>query len=216
MAKEIDEDFIREKVEIRNIGCVKEALSRGKGAIVISAHIGNWEMGGVLLNMLGCPTTVIALPHKERPVNNLFNKQREAGGGAVIPTSFAIRRCLNILKNNGMVAVIADRDFSASGEVLDFLGRKALIPKGAAILSAKTGAPFIPVFLMREKDHTFSLTLEDPIYPSHECNGEIDQKTLLPLMKQHTAVIERKIRQYPTQWLMFRKFWIEPSEVKKP
>lgn len=215
IANELDKDFLKGKINIKGSRHIKDALSKGKGAIVLTAHIGNWELGGVVLSFLGYPSTVIALPHKEHTVNELFNKQRESRGGSVIPTNLAIRRSLNILKKNEIIAVVADRDFSAKGEVLDFFGRKTLIPKGAAILTAKTGAAIVPVFMIREEDDTFTLNIEEPLYPSEKCNGEVDQKTLLTIMKQHTSIIEDTIRKHPTQWLMFRKFWID-QEMRSP
>ncbi len=209
MAREIDSVFMEEKIKVDHLEYVKQVLDNGKGAIILSAHIGNWELGGVILSQLGYPAMVIALPHKERPVNDLFNKQRETRGGKVIPSHSSVRKCIETLKNNGIVAVVADRDFTNSGETLDFFDRKAVIPKGAAIFSAKTGAAIIPTFLIRQADNTFRLIMEKPIYPPKIVNGQVDQETLLSIMKQHTKVIEEKIRQYPTQWLMFREFWVK-------
>ena len=165
--------------------------------------------GGRALALLGYPALAIALPHKERPVNDLFNRQRESRGVVVVPTHQAIRRGLNALKNNEMIGVVADRDFTAKGEVFDFLGRKTLIPKGAAIFSARTGAPLLPVFLVREKDDTFTLIINDPIYPPQVSTKEmVDKEILLSIMEKYKSVLEDRIREYPTQWLMFREFWV--------
>ncbi|MCK5581350.1 MAG: lysophospholipid acyltransferase family protein [Candidatus Omnitrophica bacterium] len=209
MANELDAEFIEKKVRVKNIENLEKALARGKGAIILTAHIGNWELGGVILSTLGFPVVAIALPHKERPVNDLFNKQRQARGMDVVSTHHAIRRCMEILKNNGAVAIVADRDFSASGEVLEFLGKDVLMPKGAAIFSARAGAAIVPTFLVREKDDTFSLILEEPLLPPEEISREekIEQAALVKIIKDYIPVIENKIRQYPSQWLMFRRFW---------
>ena len=209
MALKLDEHFIEENVKINNLEVLDEVLKDGKGGILLTAHIGNWELGAMVMSLLGFPLVAIALPHKERPVNELFNQQRERQGITIIQTSIAIRRSLEALKENKFIAVVADRDFTAHGMELDFLGRKALLPKGAAIFSAKTGAPIIPTFMIREPDDTFSLIIHPPIYPQKVINGEVDQDTIMTAMKKYVTIIEEKIRLYPTQWLMFREFWVK-------
>ncbi len=206
----VDEDYVRRKVKIRNLEAIEEVLSKGKGAIFVSGHLGNWEMGGVVLSLKGYKSVAIALPHKERPVNELFNAQREFWGLTVVPMQNAVRKCLSVLHDNGIVAVVADRDFTQNGRVMDFLGRRAMIPKGAALFASKTGAGILPIFFMREDDDEFSLQVGDPIYPSSIVpNGQVDDEILLEMMEKYKTVIEGKIREYPDQWLMFRPFWTE-------
>ena len=206
MAKFLNKDYIKKNVKIENLHYLDDILKKGKGGIILTAHIGNWELGGVIMSMLGYPIVAVALPHKERPVNDLFNSQREARGVAVVQTNGAIKKCIEALRQNKMVGLLADRDFGLTGEVMDFLGKKALIPKGPASFSEKTGAPILPTFLIREKEDLFTLTIEEPIYPPKEGT---EREILLAIMKKYTSIIESKIREYPTQWLMFRKFWIE-------
>lgn len=208
MSKDVNLDYIRRNIRISNLETLKEIKAGGKGGIILTAHIGNWELGGVVLSHLGYSSLAIALPHKERPVNNLFDQQRQLHGINVVPMQLAIRKCLEAINNNQFVAVLADRNFTTSGEIFDFFGKKTLFPKGAAIFSLKTGAPIIPIFLIRENTSKFKLIVEKPIYPPAIMDKEIDQNTLLSLMRQYINVIEEKIRQHPTQWLMFRRFWI--------
>ncbi len=205
----VDKDFIARRVKIENIDRIDQALKEGKGAIIMTAHIGNWELGAVLLNMLGYQLMAVALPHKERPVNDLFNHQREVHGITVVATNNAIRKCMEHLKNNKIIAIVGDRDFTAKGgELVDFLGVKALIPKGAAIFSKKTGAPIIPTFLIREPDNTFRLSILDPMFPPKDADEEgiPEEEAIHRIMRRYLAVIEEQIHRYPTQWLLFREF----------
>ena len=103
-----------------------------------------------------------------------------------------------------MVGFLGDGDFGNKGEMIDFLGKKAMIPKGPAAFAQKTGAPIVPAFLIREGDYCFRMVLEPPIYPKGT-----DEGALIALIKEYTAVIESKVREYPTQWLMFREFWVK-------
>ena len=210
MAKDLNEEYIHKKIDIKNREYIDRILKQGKGGIILTAHIGNWELGGVLISKLGYPVVAVALPHKEKIVNDLFNQQRENHGVRVVPTSIAMRKSLEALRKNELVALVADRDFSLKGEALDFLNKKALIPKGAAALSIKTGAPFIPTFLIRQQDGRFALTIEEPIFPFKQSDSEnVGEDVMRDFMKRYVSIIEQKIYQYPTQWLMFQEFWIK-------
>jgi KDO2-lipid IV(A) lauroyltransferase len=89
--------------------------------------------------------------------------------------------------------------------VIDFFGKKTLIPKGPATLSLLTGAPIILGFVIRQKDDHFNLVFEKPIVPVSTGDKE---KDIYNLTRKYLDVIERYIRQYPNHWLMFRKFWL--------
>lgn len=213
----VNQDFIARRVKIENIDRITRALEKGKGAIIMTAHIGNWELGAVLLNMLGYPLMAVTLPHKERPVNDLFNHQREVHGITVVATHNAIRKCMEQLKSNKIIAIVGDRDFTVKGgELIDFLGSKALIPKGAAIFSKKTGAPIIPTFLIREPDGTFRLSILEPMFPPKEADEEglPEEEAIRRIMRRYLAVIEDQIRRYPTQWLLFREFAVSSRTEK--
>jgi len=205
---EANKEFIKNNVRVLNQERLDKALTRGKGVIILTAHIGNWEFGGVVLSKLGYPSLAIALPHKERPVNDLFNNQREINGMTIVPVSQSVKKCLQTLKANRLISLLSDRDFTANGEVLPFLGREALIPRGAAVFASRTGATILPSFLTRDANDKFTLTIEEPIYIDSIAD-EDNEEAILKIMKQYAAVIERKVRENPTQWMMFREFWLK-------
>ncbi len=205
MYKTVDHDFVKNEVTLIGRQHLDTVAAYGKGGIMLTAHVGNWEMGAAVLDKLGFPVTVIALPHKNSKVNVLFNRQREAHGATVVPTNMAVRRCLGALRKGNFIAVLGDRDFGSFGEPLDFFGRKTLIPKGAAFFSCRTGAPVIPCFLIPQGNGRFSMCFEEPIFPPE--GG--DDAAVLELMRRYVVVIEKKIKEDPTQWLMFREFGVE-------
>ena len=204
----IDDDFIKNRVQISGAQHLECALKGGKGGIIVSAHIGNWELGAMLVSMLGYPLMAVALPHKERPVNDLFNQRREAKGITVVPMNMAIRRCTEQLKENKFIALVADRDFSNHGFEMDFLGRKMLIPKGPAMFSWKTGAPIIPVFLVRGENGNFIMTCCKPIDPPSKNTPLSEDEVVLGIMRRYVPIIEEQIRACPSQWLLFRELFI--------
>jgi len=213
LSRNVDEAFIKSHVENTDagIGLVKRVLKEGKGAIIVTAHIGNWELGGVFLAKMGIPILAVALPHKQKPVNDLFNSFRAKSGVTVVTPNVAVRRCLEKLRAGEAIALVADRDFGPHGLDMNFLGRRTFLPKGPAILSLKTGAPIIPTFLIRNsKNGTFTMSVGEPVYPPF-VDGRlvVSDDVLKTLISQYIQVVEEKIRQYPSQWLMFREFWIK-------
>lgn len=202
----IDLDYIKKNIRIENIHYFDEVLSKGKGAIALTAHLGNWELGGVVIALLGYPFWAVALPHKDKRVDNFFNFQRESKGIKVIPLGRAVRECLNVLRENKIVALVGDRDFTEKGLVLDFFGRPTFLPEGPAAFSLKTNSPVVPGFMFRNKDDSFTLRMESPI--EFIPTGDKDND-LINLILQYKTIIENYIQKYPDQWYMFRKFWIE-------
>ena len=200
----LDAQYIKENIKIENIHYIDEALSKGKGVIIVSAHLGNWELGGVVVALLGYPFWIVALPHKYRKVNNFFNFQRGSKGINVIPLGRAARQSLDILKENRVLALAGDRDFSEKGIVLDFFGRPTIFPRGPAALSLKTGAKIVPGFMLRNGDDTFTFKFEKPL--EFISTGD-KNNDLTGLTKQYRNIFEDYIRKYPDQWYMFRRFW---------
>ncbi len=201
----IDREYIARCIKIENLQYFDEALASGKGTVVLTAHLGNWELGGVVMGLLGYQPWVVALPHKSKKVDDFFNAQREVAGTKVIPLGRAVRTCLHLLKENKMIALVGDRDFTEKGAVVDFFGKPTILPEGPAALSLKTGAPIVAGFMVRNPDDTFTLRLEKPI--AYVGSGN-DGRDIPALLNCYKVIIERYIREYPDQWFMFRRFWV--------
>lgn len=203
--EKLDKDYLEKHIKIENIHHLDAALSKGKGVILVTAHLGNWELGGVVIALLGYPLWVVALTHKEQNVNNFFDLQRQTKGIRVIPFGKAAKACLNVLAKNEIIALVSDRDFSEAGIRLNFFQRPAIFPKGAASFALKTGAAIIPGFLIRNKDDSFVLKIEKPLGVTACGNKDTDTRNLI---KRYNSIFEDYIRTYPEQWFMFNKFWI--------
>jgi KDO2-lipid IV(A) lauroyltransferase len=203
---------IEKRVRFEGLENLDNVLKRGKGAISLSCHIGNWEMGGVVTAMLGYDISAVALTHKHKNINEFFVGQREKKGLKVIAVNSVMKRCVSALFNNGILALIGDRDFTDSGVVIDFFGVPTSLPKGPAALSLKTGAAVVPSFFIREGRSNYKLIFGEPI--------EVKEKTdvskediVKDATKNFVLIMEKYIRKYPEQWLIFRKFWETPADV---
>ncbi len=203
--EKIDSEYIKKNVQIKNLHYFDEALLKGKGAIVLTAHLGNWELGGAIFSISAYPLWAVALEHKDKRINSFFNNRRESRNLHVIAFGRAVRMCLKVLRENKVLALVGDRDFSAKGIVLDFFGKPAHFPEGPASLSLQTGAAIIPGFMLRNADDSYCLCFEKPI-AFHSC-GDRD-KDIHNLISLYIPIFERYIRKYPDQWYMFRRFWI--------
>lgn len=206
--QQIDGEYIQKNVRVVNIKNFNAAMEKNKGVVVLTAHLGNWELGGVVISLSGYPFWVVALPHKDKRVNKFFNDQRESKGIKVMSLGSAARGCLRVLKENELVGLVGDRDFTEKGIVLDFFGKPAIFPEGPAAFCLKTGSPIVPGFLLRNKDDSFTLTIEKPIefQPSQD-----KEKDLRELMRRYIIIFEDYIRRFPDQWYMFRRFWIDEN-----
>lgn len=200
----LNEDFINKFVTIEGRDCLDKALSKGKGVIMVAAHLGNWELSAVVIALLGYPLNVIALSHANKKVDQLFIRQRSGKGVNVIPLGFAIRNCFRALSHNQIVALLGDRIFSGQGLRVDFFGKKTTMPKGPAVFSIKSGAPIIPTFMIREKDDKFRLIFEPMLNYTLTGNLDLDIKTIT---KEVLKVLEKYIKKYPSQWFMPADLW---------
>jgi len=204
--EKINPDYIKKNVKLENIHYFDDALAGGKGAVVLTAHLGNWELGGVVIAQLGYPFWVVALPHKIKKVNDFFDRQRSRKGVKVIATGKAVRSCITEIRNNHMVGLVGDRDFSEKGILVNLFGKPAHFPEGPAALSLLTGALIVPGFMLRNPDDSFTLRIEKPIEFKPSENKEKDTKDLINI---YSNIFENYIRKYPQQWYVFRRFWVE-------
>jgi KDO2-lipid IV(A) lauroyltransferase len=203
----VDAAYIKKYVKIEEARHIEQALERGKGVIILSAHIGNWELGGSVLGMLGYRMNAVVLSHKNESVNDFFIDQRNMGNFRSIEFGANLRGCYRALKNNELLALLGDRNFSNTGVVTEFFGRKALMPIGPAALALRTGAAIVPSYMIRLADDTFKFVFEEPIYA--EDKGRRDDAALEDVMKKYLPSVENAVRTYPEQWYVFRDFWGE-------
>jgi len=197
-------EYVDTHVKVEGMQHLKESIARGKGVILLSAHLGNWELGGMAIAALGYPVHAVALTHQNKRINDLFQNTRLNGKVIPIEPGLSLRRCYQVLKNNELLGLVGDRDFFKSGFYATFFGEKALMPKGPAAFSHRLGAPIVPTFMVWDDDDKYRLIFEEPIFPSAEAKEDL---ALSQIAARYLAVMERYIKRYPTQWSIFRDIW---------
>ena len=209
----VDHAYIKKFVKLEGAEHIETGLAKGKGIIMLSAHIGNWELGGSVLSMAGYPLSAVVLTHQNKMINDFFKKQRLLGKMRPIEIGISLKSCYTTLRSNGLLALLGDRDFSKNGIYIEFFGKKTLMPRGPAALSCKLGSVIVPCFMLREPDDTLKLVCEPPIYPDCYDRKEDDVEQLA---KKYLVVIESYIKKYPTQWYVFKDMWNNNEENLRP
>jgi len=200
----INKEFIDRHVKVEGAEHCDSVMKYGKGMIVLSSHIGNWELGAAVISSLGHHIYALALNHEDKKATKFFIEQRNACGVDVIALKFVLKKCIKVLRDNKVLAILGDRDFTNNGERIKFFGKDAYLPKGPAFFSLRTGAPIVPAFLIRMKKDQFKFFIEKPIYPKSTGNPKNDIKNL---MNDYIKVSERFIKRYPDQWYVFTNIW---------
>ena len=185
---------------VEHVDYLEQTRSAGRGVILLTAHFGNWELGGALMTYLGYPVYTVYLPEHLEKVNQYFYKTRSKRGFQLVPYGQAARSLFRLLKQGEMVTLLGDRDFSERDDRIPFFGKPARIPRGAAVLSRRTGAPIVPGFLLRQVDDTFLMRFHPPLYP--ELFGDDGA-----LHRKIGSVLEKELGENPHQWYIFEDFW---------
>jgi KDO2-lipid IV(A) lauroyltransferase len=179
------------------------ALSRGGGAIIITPHMGPWEIAGAYLATLGYRIHTVALPHPSDRVTRFFSKRRKAWGINDYPLGECIVHLIRALRAGDIVVLLVDRNFSRRGITLNFFGRDVVLPDGHIILAIRTGAALLPSSCFYNDSGSAEIRIEEPVSlaESSQNPAEIGLRCL--------RRIERNIREHHEQWFAFDHLWPE-------
>lgn len=196
---------VEETFEFKGYRKLDEALGRGRGLLVLTAHCGSWEIMAHLQPMRGYPMAVVARvldnPYLERAVSGI----RTMYGNTVINKQKGMRRILKTLGDGGTVAVLLDQNVTTrEGVFVDFFGKAACTNKGLALISMKTGAPVFPVFIHRVgvDRHIIEVGDEIPLIDTGDRDEDIRANT-----QAYTKAIEDNIRDHPQEWFWMHRRW---------
>jgi KDO2-lipid IV(A) lauroyltransferase len=189
-----------------------EALRAGKGAICITPHLGNWEIGGLLLSFKGGKLNVLTLDERDLGIRSFREEMRGRRGIRNLyinpkdETPMAILDAVKALRRNEIVAMLGDRMESQKTMVFDFFGRKTPFAIGVAILAMATGAPVLPVFIVMGRNRKYKGIIDSPIHfnpSSREDREAVIRKGMERLIRKFEVYIEK----YPDQWYNFYSYW---------
>jgi predicted LPLAT superfamily acyltransferase len=194
----------------------RDYLDRGKGVILLGAHVGSWEIGGHLLGRLGKPVNVVVLEKDEARLRQLFGRALADKQFNLIATDGHPLRSIPIaaaLRRGEIVCLLGDRSFGGADVRVPFLGDPARFPIGPYLLAAVSGAPIFQTFVVRERiGHYRFFSSPAKFIPREVLRAGND--ALLPHATEYAERLAEVARKYPFQWYNIFPFWEEKSVDK--
>lgn len=181
-----------------------EALSAGRGGILVAGHFGNWELAATLARM-GVPLTFLVGQQHNTLVDDLMNRLRSGLGVEIVPLTGSLLGVFRALRANRIVAMLSDQDAGRSGVFVDFLGLPASTPYGPGRLAAKTGAPILPGMAVRRGRGRHELVICPPVPPPPA--GAAEDEAVRHYTQGYTSAFEAFIRRYPEQYFWMHRRW---------
>jgi len=180
-----------------------KALASGRGAIVATGHIGNFELGGATLARRYHLLDVVK-SLRNVPFDRYMEAMHKSLGIETVPMQHSAPRVLSHLKSGGVVSLLMDQDAGDGGMTVPFLGQPAATWPGVARISIRTGCPVVPIALIRGADGCHELKISSPLWPGDSSENPDE---VLGYLKKISAAVETFIRDYPEQWFWVHRRW---------
>ncbi len=188
-----------------------KALKQDKGVVLLTAHLGNWEIGGEAIKVTGKKIHLVYAPDSStifEHQRNLMRSETSVEGVALKPGELVSLKLYRLLEQGELVALQGDRLQFDRGVSVSFFGSPAIFPQGAVRIAQLSGSPVLPIFIPLKGYKNYEIIIEEPLVM------EPDQRVEYNLSKL-AAVFERQVGKYRTQWYMFMPFWEKDQERLK-
>ena len=179
---------------------LEQAVARGRGVILASTHIGNWELAAVVLAHWGYRLYAVAGVQLSRWLTPAVRETKTELAIHTVAPEDGYRRLLRALEHNDLVALMVDGDVYNHGQPVEFFGRETTFPAGPGVLAQRTGALIICGYCERIASGRFRIVMEPAIDPAR-----FDSVQAINAAVAHT--VERHIREHVDQWCIFRPMW---------
>ena len=200
-------DEIRARCRLKGEEHFLRALEAGRGIVLVSAHLGSWELG---LQYLACHfgkrVHLVVRPLAPRRLDRWVNHARTRFGNHLINKKQAFPKMLKAVRENGIVALMADLSSRKQSVPVTYFGRRARTSPAAALLAARCRAPVIAAFTTRNPDGSFSIEIPPPILIQRSGNLKDDLRCN---SQRITDIVETAVRAHPDQYLWLQKRWKE-------
>jgi Kdo2-lipid IVA lauroyltransferase/acyltransferase len=197
---------------------IEEVMSKGKGAVMVTGHIGNWELAGAYVAARGVPLDAIARGMANPLFDAFLNHTREAMGMTVVHDSEAVRRTPRSLRAGRAVAFVADQGvLGLASTFVPFFGRPAKTPRGAAVFALRFDVPVIFVVALRQPNGRYRIVVER-IEARKTGDRDRDVDAIVARFTQH---LEKWVRAVPAQYFWQHRRWKRqppdtPRELRDP
>ena len=179
----------------------ESALAHGRGVVVATAHLGNFDLVAQIMTGLNVPVAGLAEPLQPPELFRFVNGLRTSRGLSFFPVGYAgLKALIRVLRAGGAVGVACDRDIQKNGVPAPFMGELTALPPGPVDLALHTGALVVPAFSVRRSNNAFDLYME----PALSCT---QRSRRLENVRELAGYVERYVRAYPDQWVVMEPVW---------
>lgn len=204
---------VREYVDIEGAEHVRAALDEGNGLLMLTAHLGNWELMGARAAQ-DFPVAVVARPSSNEGIQEQIVRVRRSVGIEVISKHDTGRAALDALKKNYILGILPDQHAGPDGLLLPFFGHPTRMVSSLARIAMMSGASIVPAFGVRRRPWLSDGRIVARALPGYRV--ENDRKRREELVRQGTqrmvVVLEEIISQHPDQWLWLHRRWRKDDE----
>ena len=198
-------ETMRPRLNVHGWQYLEEARALGKGVLVVSCHMGSYEVCAAIWSSTLAPVSFFAEELEPRALFEWYRDTRARLGISVLTLDFGgIRKVLQALQDQEMVITAIDRDIAGTGYLMPFFGKLASIPLGPAAIALRLGTPLFPVCVYRLPDDTFMAEGAPLVHATPTGNPRADQVRATGELLRH---IERFIQQHPEQWHVPHRIW---------
>ena len=201
-------EYFLERFRVLNADRLWGVLARGKGALVVVGHLGNWDAAGAWVGANGRSLVTVAEVLKPRRMFDFFVEHRARLGMTIFPAESGVTaRLVQEIENGAVVAILGDRDLKGTGPEVEFFGERATLPAGAASIALKTGVPIVVAGVYSERmpdgRRGWMTHMSRPI----EIPDEPPEQALVTLTRAVGRELETAIARHPEEWHVFQPFW---------
>ena len=203
----------------RGLEHLEAARARGRGVIIVTAHLGNWELGGILLAQRGLPLTVITRDEPSTELTLWRDSYRRRLGIKTVAVGpghdFSFIEMIRALQRNELVAMLVDRPYTGTGAPVELFGHHSEFSTAPALLWQHTDAAVVPAFVLQTERGRY-LSFADPMLPlEHSADT---RESILANTQRIAAHFEAIIREHPEQWFNYVPIWNSsaPSPSSSP
>ncbi len=208
-------NLIKQRVTISGKENLVKAFSEGKGVVGVSAHFGNFPLMLLRFVQEGVTTNAIIRYARDERIEKYFQQKRTELGLKTIysqPRKVCVDTSIKALRDNELLFIPLDQNFGTGGVFVEFFGRQAATATGPVIFAQRTGAPILPMFIVRQKDNTHKIIIEEPIHIEEKADSK---ETIVFNISRITKIIESYIKSYPQEWGWGHRRWkSRPGEIK--
>jgi len=191
-------------VDVEGYDVLDQVIQGGRGGIVVSGHFGNWELMGASAAVNGYPVAYVVTTQRNKRVELMMDRMRESAGVKIIKRREALKGIIKALKENKLIAILSDQDTHEAGVFVEFFGRLASTPKGAAMFAQRTGAPIIFAESYRQRQGPLKVIfrlLDQSNLPDDS------EEAIEEITRRFTKKLEDAVRCHPEQWFWMHRRW---------